>query len=113
MTLSYKLFADAVELLIPPAFAMFVLLRRSSPGPFPSWAKGLAIGAAVTGLVVAVLHYLALHYRDLGMTSDEYMVLMHFRRTLAGVVIGIILSIIVSCMRTTPPETGLTNREGV
>ena len=98
MTLSYTLFASALELLFPLVFAVYVL-RRSSPGPFPSWAKGLAIGAAVAGLVVAVLHYLALHYRELGMTLDNYMVLMHLRRTLAGVVCGIIISIVVSCMR--------------
>ena len=98
MTLSYTLFANALELLFPLVFAVYVL-RRSSPDPFPSWAKGLAIGAAVVGLVVAVLHYLALHYRELGMTLDNYMVLMHLRRTLAGVVFGIIISIVVSCMR--------------
>ena len=101
MTLSYTLFA--VELLFPLLFAAYVL-RRSSPGPFPSWAKGLAIGAAVVGLVVAVLHYLALHYRELGMTLDDYMVLMHFKRTLEGVVYGIIISIVVSCMRTVRRE---------
>ena len=106
VTLSYTLFANALELLFPPAFAAFVLLRRSSPGPFPSWAKGLAIGAAVAGLVVAVLHYLALHYRELGMTLDNYMVLMHLRRTLAGVVMGIVISIVVACMRKTPRESG-------
>ena len=95
---SYTLFANAVELLFPLVFAVYVL-RRSRPVPFPLWAKGLAIGAAGTGVVVAVLHYLALHYRELGMTLDNYMVLMHARRTLAGVVFGIIISIAVSCMR--------------
>ena len=104
MALSYTLFANAVELLLPLVFAVYVL-RRSSPGPFPSWAKGLAIGAAVAGLVVAVLHYLALHYRELGMTLDDYMLLMHLRRTLAGVVFGIIISIVVSCMRTMRRES--------
>jgi hypothetical protein len=99
MAFDGQFFAGALEVLFPVAFAAFVLLRRSSPGPFPSWAKGLAIGAAVVGLLVAVLHYLALHYRELGMTLDNYMVLMHLTRTLAGVVCGIIISIVVSCMR--------------
>jgi hypothetical protein len=98
MALSYIVFANALELLFPLVFAVYVL-RRSRPVPFPSWAKGLAIGAAVTGLVVVVLNSLALHYRELGMNLDNYMVLMHVRRTLAGVVIGIIISIVVSCMR--------------
>jgi hypothetical protein len=99
MAFDGQFFVGALEVLFPVSFAAFVLLRRSSPGPFPSWAKGLAIGAAVVGLLVAVLHYLALHYRELGMTLGNYMVLMHLRRTLAGVVGGIIISIVVSCMR--------------
>jgi hypothetical protein len=96
MAFDGQFIADALELLFPVAFAAFVLLRRSSPGPFPSWAKGLAIGAAVVGLLVAVLHYLALHYRELGMTEHEYMLLMHWKRTLAGVVSGIVISVVVA-----------------
>jgi hypothetical protein len=107
VTLLYKLFADAVELLFPPALAAFVLFRRSSPGPFPPWAKGLAIGAAAAGLVVAALHYLLPHYRELGMTFDSYVALMHFKRNLAGIVMGIFISIVVACMpKTTPRESG-------
>lgn len=105
MALSYTLFANALELLFPLMFAVYVL-RRSRPVPFPSWAKGLAIGAAVVGLVVAVLQYLALHYRELRITLDDYMVLMHVRRTLTGVVFGIIISIVVSCMRERRHEGG-------
>ena len=106
VALFYKLFGVAFEVLFPPAFAAFVLLKRSRPGPFPSWAKGLAIGAAVAGLVAAVLHFLALHYRELGLTLDDYVVLMHFWRTLVGAVMGIIISIVVACMRKTPREAG-------
>jgi peptidoglycan biosynthesis protein MviN/MurJ (putative lipid II flippase) len=108
VALFYKLYGVAVEVLFPTAFAAFVLLKRSSPGPFPSWAKGLAIGAALAGLVAAVLHYQALHYRELGMTLGNYMVLMHFWRTLVGVVMGIIISIVVACMRKPRRES----REG-
>jgi len=106
VALFYNLFASAIEVLFPPAFAAFVLLKRSSPGPFPSWAKGLAIGAAVAGLVAAVLHFLLPHYRELGLTADDYVVLMHFWRTLVGVVMGIIISIVVACMRTRRRESG-------
>ena len=102
MAVIYELFANAFELIFPVAFAAFVLLRRTNP--FPSWAKILAIGVAAAGLVVAALNYLLPHYRELGMTTDSYIMLMHFRRTLAGVVIGIVISILVSCARTTSPR---------
>ena len=98
--MSFKLFADAVEFLYPLAFAAFILFRRSHPGPFPSWTKKLAISAAAAGIVVAVLHYLLPHYRELGMTAGAYVALMHFRRILAGVVVGILLSIVVYCTRS-------------
>lgn len=46
MALSYTLFVNAVELLFPLVFAVYVL-RRSNPGPFPSWAKCLLTTAAL------------------------------------------------------------------
>jgi peptidoglycan biosynthesis protein MviN/MurJ (putative lipid II flippase) len=106
VALFYKLFGTAVEILFSPAFAAFVLLKRSSPGPFPSWAKGLAIGAAVAGLVAAGLHFALPRCRELGLRDDDYVELMHFWRTLVGVVMGIIISIVVACMRTRRRESG-------
>ena len=88
---------------VPPlAFAAFV--RRSTP--FPSWAKGLAIGAAITGLVAAALGFLLPYYRELGLTADDYVMFMRFKRTLVGVVIGIVISIVVACGRTKARESG-------
>ena len=99
-----QFFSRAVEVLFPPAFAAFVLLRRSPP--FPSWAKGLAIGAAVAGLAAAALDFLLPHYRELGLTADDYVMLMRSRRVIVGVVMGIVISIVVACMRRTPRESG-------
>jgi hypothetical protein len=104
MAFDGQFFARAVEVVFPLAFAAFVLLRRSTP--FPSWAKGLAIGAAITGLVVAALGFLLPYYRELGLTPDNYVVLMRLKRTLVGFVIGIVVSIIVACGRSKPRESG-------
>jgi|ERR1700736_1543418 len=68
-------------------------LRRS----FPPWAKGLAIGAAVVGLGATALSFLLPHYRELGLTSHDYVVLMRCKRTLIGIVMGIVISIVVAC----------------
>jgi hypothetical protein len=104
MAFDGQFFAGALEVLFPLAFAGFVLLRRSTP--FPSWAKGLAIAAAITGLVAAALGFLLPYYRELGLTADHYVTLMRFRRVLAGVVIGIVISIIVACRRPKLRESG-------
>jgi hypothetical protein len=93
MTFDGQFFARALELLFPPSFAVFALLRRS----FPPWAKGLAIGAAVVGLGAAALSFLLPHYRELGLTDHDYIVLMRCKRTLVGVVMGIVISIVVAC----------------
>ena len=93
MTFDGQFFARAVEVLFSPSFAVFALLRRS----FPPWAKGLAIGAAVVGLGVAALSFLLPHYRELGLTDHDYVVLMHWKRTLVGVVVGVAISIVVAC----------------
>jgi hypothetical protein len=99
-----RFFALAIEVLFPVAFAGFVLLRRSRP--FPSWAKGLAVGAAVAGLAAAVLDFILPYYRELGLTTRDRVVLLRLSCALAGIVIGIVISIIVACMRTKPDERG-------
>ena len=104
MAFNGQFFAHALEVLFPLAFAAFVLLRRSTL--FPPWAKGLAIGAAITGLVAAALGFLLPYYRELGLTADDYVVLMRLKRTLGGVVIGIVISIIVAFGRPKPRESG-------
>jgi hypothetical protein len=104
MAFDGQFFARALEVLFPLAFAAFVLLRRSTP--FPSWAKGLAIGAAITGLIAAALGFLLPYYRELGLTDDDYVVLMRLKRTLVGVVIGIVISIVVACERPKSRESG-------
>jgi hypothetical protein len=104
MAFDAQFFARALESVFPLAFAAFVLLSRSTP--FPSWAKGLAIGAAITGLVAAALSFLLPHYRELGLTIDGYVALMRLKRTLVGVVIGIVISILVARGRTKPRESG-------
>ncbi len=104
MAFDGQLFAGALEVVLPLAFAAFVLLRRSMP--FPSWAKGLAIGAAISGLVAAAVGFLLPYHRELGLTHDNYVVLMRLKRTLVGIVIGIVISIIVACGRPKPREGG-------
>jgi len=104
MAFDGQFFARALEVLFPLAFAAFVLLRRSTP--FLSWAKGLAIGAAITGLIAAALGFLLPYYRELGLTDDDYVVLMRLKRTLVGVVIGIAISIVVACERPKSRESG-------
>jgi hypothetical protein len=102
MALVYKVFSITIEFLVPLGFAAFVLLRRSPA--FPRWAKGLAVAAAIVGLAAAVLQLSLPHYRELGLTADEYVLLMRLSRTLGGVVVGIVISIVVACMRTRPHE---------
>jgi hypothetical protein len=104
MAFDGQFFARALEVLFPLAFAAFVLLRRSTP--FLSWAKGLAIGAAITGLIAAALGFLLPYYRELGLTDNDYVVLMRLKRTLVGVVIGIVISIVVACERPKSRESG-------
>jgi hypothetical protein len=104
MAFDGQFFARPLEVLFPLAFAAFVLLRRSTP--FPSWAKGLAIGAAITGLIAAALGFLLPYYRELGLTDNDYVVLMRLKRTLVGVVIGIVISIVVACERPKSRESG-------
>jgi hypothetical protein len=93
MTFDGQFFGRTLEVIFPPSVAVLALLRRS----FPPWAKGLAIGAAVVGLVGAAVSFLLPHYRELGLTADDYVMLMRLRFVLAGVVMGIVISIVVAC----------------
>lgn len=112
MAFGGQFFARALEILFPLAFAAFVLLRRSTP--FPSWAKGLAVGAGVVGLAAPALQLSLQYYRELGLTGDDYMLGMRVSRMLSGVFIGIVISIVVACGRKKPGESptpfDLTNR---
>ena len=104
MTFDRHFFARAFEVLFPLAFAAFVLLKRSTT--FPTWAKGLAIGAAITGLVVAALEFLLPHYRELGLTADSYLMLTRLKHQLVGFVGGIGVSILIACGRLKRRESG-------
>lgn len=99
----YKVFSIAVDVLVPVGFVIFVFLRHSVP--FPSWAKGLGVGAGVVGLAAAALRLSLPYYRELGLTADDYVAGMRLSRTLSGVFIGIVISIVVACMRTKPRES--------
>jgi hypothetical protein len=57
-------------------------------------------------IVAAALGFLLPYYRELGLTADDYVVLMRLKRTLVGVVIGIVISIIVEFGRVKPRESG-------
>jgi hypothetical protein len=100
---AYKVFSVAADVLVPLAFAAFVLLRRSVP--FPPWAKGLGVGAGVVGLAAAALRFSLPYYRELGLTADDYVMGMRLSRTLSGVFTGIVISIVVACMRTKPHKS--------
>ena len=93
MTFDGQFVGRVIEVLFPTAIIVFAWLRRS----LPPWAKGLAIGAATVGFGVAALSFLLPHYRELGLTDHDYVLLMHLKRTLAGTVCGIVISILVAC----------------
>jgi hypothetical protein len=102
VTLDGQFLSLAVDVLIPPGFAMFVLLRRSKP--FPVWAKALSIAGAVAGLAAAALGFLLRHYPQLNLTTDYRGLFLRFKFMLSGMFIGIAISIVVACMRTKPGE---------
>jgi Na+/proline symporter len=104
MVIDDELFAGALAVVFPVAFAAFVFLRRSRP--FPGWAKGVAVAAAIAGITSAVLSFVLLHHRDFGLSTPARFNLLGTKHTLDGIVIGFVLSVVFACMRTVPGRSG-------
>jgi hypothetical protein len=90
--MSDELFAGLLAFLVPMGFAIFVLNSRRRL--FARWAKFLAIFGAVAGVISAVLSFVLLHHKELGLTVHARFILLGCKHTLDGIFIGLAISIL-------------------